>query len=446
MPCPFSSGSLDEFVQSRREVLKSALAVGGMSALSACLDARGMPDVPQGALDEDEIPDRQYAWNDFLPKDPHNNVIFPHHQLILGLEYVGEIVPSNQERERVDKALRSIERAYQRGNGGIAPHRPGGSSAPGILYTIGYSRKYFDRFDDPLPDDLSLPPVEHTLSEIDEPSENADDYDAAMVLTSDHAQVLLSVEQALFGRLDTLNDVPMAGTFSGIFDVVERRSGFIGPGVPRRELDMDEIHEQSPLGMGFISGFADNQATEGKVAIKEGPFANGTIQHVSRLQLALEQWYEEDKETRIDLMFSPQHSEQDVGDVGEFLASDSRLTPEIRDRTARDAQEYGQIGHTQKLAAARDEDFEPLLLRRSEALSIDDESPGFNFTSLQRDIEHFVSVRRAMNGDDFADLPESRNGILDFLTVTNRANYLIPPRSLAALPPPNPTGPATPGG
>lgn len=434
MPCPFSSGSLDLGSFYRRDVLRGALALGGASALSACVDSRGTPDVPRGSDDPESLPDRQYAWNDYLPRDSHGNLIFPYHQLLLFFEYAGDDIPDDAERERVDAALRSIERAYQRGNGGTSPYRPGGSSVPGVLYTLGYSRSYFERFDEDLPAGIDLPSHAAVLTELGEPDERADGHDAAMLLTSDHPQLLLAIELALFGDLDELNGVPMEGTFAGVFEKRERRTGFIGPGVPRRELDMDEIPKRAPLGMGFVSGFSDNQAAESKVAIGDGPFADGTIQHVSRLTLDLDRWYDRDRERRTAQMFSPHHTAEEVGEVGEFLAADSGLTPEIGRRVEEDAAECGVVGHTQKLAAARDENFEPLLLRRSEALSIDGERPGFNFTSLQRSMEHFVRARRAMN--EAPDGVEAdRNGILDYISVRSRGNYLIPPRRLAALPP-----------
>lgn len=437
MPCPFASQSLDLDAFYRRDLLKTALAVGGLSSLTACIEARGAPDVPQGTADRSAIPRRQYAWNEYLPRDPHGNLVFPRHQLILFFDYAGDGTPDPEERERVETALRSLERAYQRGNGGNSPYRPGGTNVPGLLFTLGYSRRYFDRFEADLPADVDLPPVESVLSRIDEPTGRGDEHDAAMVLVSDHVQVLLAVEHALFGRIDELNGVSMADTFVDVFEQRERRTGFIGPGVPRRELEMEEIPQQSPLGMGFISGFSDNQATEDAVAFSGGPFADGTTQHVSRLTLDLERWYEEDDETRVQLMFSTEHTPDDTGKVGELLASDSGLTREMGDDLGGEIDDHGLVGHTQKLARARDEEFEPLLLRRSEAISTGEEKPGFNFTSLQQSVDHFVETRRAMNGDDL-DVETAHSGILDYIEVQSRGNYLVPPRRLAALPPVDP--------
>ena len=59
------------------------------------------------------------------------------------------------------------------------------------------------------------------------------------------------------------------------------------------------------------------------------------------------------------------------------------------------------------------------------------------FTSVQRRIADFVTVRRAMGGEDLA-LDDDRNGILGHVEVRNRANFLVPPREHRALPSPSP--------
>lgn len=447
MPCPFSSGPSDADGRRprdlgrffRRDVLKGALAVGGSAALAACVDETGSSEVARGVETVEAVPERQFAWNDYLSRDQHANTIFPYHQLVLLLSYAAGGTPTADERGAVADAFATLDRAYQRGNGGADPYTPEAFATPGVLYTMGYSTRYFDRFDESLPEDIGLTSAEALLEAVDEDPANADPYDAALVLTSDYAQVLLSIELALFGELSTLNGVAVEGTFEGVFELAERRTGFVGPGVPRRELDREEIHSRAPLSMGFVSGFADNQASEDRVAIGSGPFADGSIQQLSRLTLDLDAWYDLSKPDRVELMFSPDHTVEDVGEVGEFLAADSGLTREMDERMPDHAREEGRVGHTQKLAASRDEDFEPLILRRSEAVSTDDPHPGFNFTSLQRDVEDFVAVRRAMDGDHLdVKVDDDQNGILAYHTVESRGAYLVPPRSKIALPTPRP--------
>ena len=435
MGCPFSNrtGSIERYF--RRDVITMALAAGGFGALAACVEVEGSPDVPMGTSDLDEIPERQFAWNEYLSRDQHHNTVFPHHQVILFLDFVSDGLPTESERNTVAAMFDTIDRAYQRGNGGRDPHHPGGTNTPGLLYTMGYSGSYFERFDEPLPASAGLGDLRTMIEAIDEDPDIADPYDAALVLTSDHAEVLLAIELALYGDIGTLNGVTVEGTFDGILEVAERRTGFVGAGVPRRELDRDDIPSRSPLAMGFVSGFADNQATEDRVAIDEGPFRDGSVQQISRLQLDLDKWYQFSLDERIDRMFSPEHDEADVGEVGQLLASDSGLTVEMDEMLEEHATELGIVGHTQKLAASRDENFEPKILRRSEAVSTDDPHPGMNFTSLQRDIEDFVAVRKAMNGDHLdIDLDKQNDGILAFIEVSNRATFLVPPRSRIALP------------
>lgn len=179
--------------------------------------------------------------------------------------------------------------------------------------------------------------------------------------------------------------------------------------------------------------------------------------HVSRLSLDLDSWYDLPESERVDRMFSPDHTTEQVGQVGKFLASDSRVNEEMAAATERHAEEQSVVGHTQKLARARDDDdFEPKILRRSEAISLDGDDVGMNFTSVQRTIGDFVDTRRAMEfvdddaaagddapsgcpvhdaGTDESDCPVD-SGILSFLETHNRANFLVPPREKRSLPAP----------
>ena len=57
-------------------------------------------------------------------------------------------------------------------------------------------------------------------------------------------------------------------------------------------------------------------------------------------------------------------------------------------------------------------------------------------------ITDFVSTKSAMNGTDVADESAAgqrlNNGILQYMRVERRGNYLLPPRELRALPPAEP--------
>ncbi|ELY86320.1 DUF7405 family protein [Natrinema altunense] len=417
---------------SRRAFVRSAVAIGGASALSACLQREEPEDVPQAALAPDELPDRQHAWNEFLATDDHGNVVPPEHHLLLGLEYVGDgPAEVERERERLEAALRTLERAYKRGNEGLA-------------FTIGYGPNYFDRFDTDLPDGVDLPEPE-ALAPIEDPQ--LDEYDALVHLASDYGHVTLSAEEALKGDLDELNGLEVEGSLTGVFDVAERRTGFIGRGLPADNQagvsgipDGEPVPEDAPLFMGFKSGFRKTQASEDRVTIGEGPFAGGTTIHLSKIQLHLHQWYEQDsRDQRVAKMFSPTHAEDGLVEGAGHNLGDSSRVAEVGGSAADDARNEGTVGHAQKAARAR-EDGAPIILRR-DFDSTDDDRAALHFLSLQRSIEDFVTTRRAMTGSDLTEgsvNSRTNNGILQYISVRNRANYLVPPRDRRALPAPNP--------
>jgi hypothetical protein len=437
----------------RREFAKAALVIGGSSALSACLD-RELPVIgggeaasseddpspadrhhPQGT-DPSTLPRRQHAWNEYLVHDPHGNTVLPQHQLLLFLDYAGAGTPTDEERATVAAAFGTLERAHQRGTGGDLS----AVVNEGLLFTVGYSRAYFDRFDDALPEGIGLQRPASVLEAVGESTEKAEDYDALVVMGADYGSILLGAEQALFGELDRLNGVPVEGTLDGVFEHAERRTGFVGKGLPHERIDDDRISESAPQSMGFKSGFKDNQATEERVTIGAGPFAGGTTQLASRLHIDVDAWYDREAPERVHHMFSPEHTPEEVGEVGEELAADSNISDETAAETDDHAERYGVVGHTQKTARARDEEFRARILRRSEGNATDvaaDGTVALNFTSVQRRLEAFVETRQAMNGDDL-DVDAHHNGIVPFLETASRATFLLPPRRHRALPTPRP--------
>ena len=417
---------------SRRAFVRSAVAIGGASALSACLQRESTADVPQATRSPDDLPDRQHAWNEFLATDDHGNDLPPEHHLLLGLEYVGDgPADAAAEREQLEAAFRTLERAYKRGNEGLA-------------FTMSYGPAYFDRFEADLagvdlPEPTALTPFE---------APQLDEYDALLHLASDYGHVTLSVEEALTGDLETLNGIDVEGTFDGVFKVADRRTGFIGRGLPADNQsgvvgipDGDPVPEDAPMFMGFKSGFGGNQATEDRVTIQDGPFAGGTTIHLSKLRLHLDQWYDQDsREQRVAKMFSPTHADDDLVDgAGHNLGGSSRVT-EVSGDAAEVARSEGTVGHAQKAARAR-EDGEPIILRR-DFDSTDDDQAATHFLSLQRSIDDFVTTREAMTGTGLVERSSvgrrTNNGILQYLTVHSRANYLVPPRERRSLPAPTP--------
>jgi hypothetical protein len=414
----------------RRAFVKAAVAIGGGSALSACLD-RGGVDVPRGPDDPDAtLPESQHAWNEFLPTDDAGNNHHPRHRVLLALDYGGE-APTADERETVEAALQGIERAYER-------------SSDGLLTTISYSPYYFARFDDPLPESVDLPEPE-ALASFEDP--DADDIDALVHLASDHAEVLLGAEEALKGEVSTLNGVAQPeSALTDVFSVRERRTGFVGDGLPADHQavdgvpDSEPVPEDAPLYMGFKSAFEGNQPTEERVTIQSGPFSGGITQHLSKIELNLQQWYEQDsRDQRVSKMFCPHHAANDVVEGTGTNLGDTAQMDDCGDPTDT-ARTSGVVGHGQKMVDVRDDDA-PIILRR-DFDSTDGDRAGLHFLSLQRAISDFVRTREAMNGEAVAEHSavgqRTNNGILQYMNVSRRGNFLVPPRSLRALPPANP--------
>lgn len=417
---------------SRRAFVKSAVAIGGTAALAACLDRQGELDVPQGPDDLSSLPSSQHAWNAFLSTDDHGNDVAPRHHVLLLLNYARDGQPSQEDRTTVESAFQGLERAYQRGN-------------DGLLFSVGYSAGYFERFTESLPESVDLLEP-RALAPIEEPE--LDRQDMVVHLASDHAQVVLAAEEALFGNEATLNGVELDTDLSDLFERADRRTGFVGDGLPADNQDVvgipdsKPVADESPLFMGFKSGFKKNQASEDRVTIPEGPFAGGTTMHVSRIRLNLDQWYEQDdRYQRVAKMFCPAHAEQGaVEGTGANLGDGSDLTERCADRTSEMARNHGMVGHSQKSARAR-KGGSPIIIRR-DFDSTNGGEAGLHFVAVQRAISDFVDTREAMNGSDVAEESavgrRTNNGILQYMSVKRRGNFFVPPRELRALPPARP--------
>jgi len=438
MPSAWDPDDLDAYhAVDRRTFLKAAVAIGGTSALSACLDRFGDDPIPTGVDDPSTLPGRQHAWNDRVDRDDAGNVELPRHQTFLYLTLPGDGPPSADDREAVESAFATLDRAFER-------------SADGLLYSVGYSPAYFDRYDESLPASVDLPPPRR-LSNFEDPT--FDDQDALLHLASDRAEAVLAAEEGLTGETETVNGEDVDSPLTDALAVDDRRTGFFGTGMPADAADETDltgipsdnpIPDESPLFMGFKAGFAGNQATESYVTIDDGPFAGGTTKHVANLRQSLDDWYvEQNYAERVQELFSPGHDADDLIDgVGENLGDDSRVDQFVDDLEDH-AREFGRVGHAQKAARAnRDDDGNVRLLRRH-VESTDDDVASLHFPSLQQGISAFEAVREAMNGADLTDNPAIRqrinNGILEYVFVTHRGNFLVPPRELRALPPARPS-------
>ena len=432
----------------RREFCKAAVALGGIAGLSACLDADGdegdetaaLSGVPAG--DPDTVPARQHAWNDVLERDEDGNVVAPTHHVLRGLSVSPDLAAAiensdtaavSDARDRFSEALTDIEHAFEWSN-------------EGLLFTVGYAPGYFDRFDHGHdgPAGVDLPePV--ALTSLEDPE--FDTADVLVHLASDSPEAVLAAEEALFGEESAANGEPITDV-TDLFEPVDRRTGFLGPGLPREHRDVQgvpddaPIPEEAPLFIGFKNGFAGSQAPEDRVTIAGGPFAGGTTEHVSTLQTQLNAWWDQENHSqRVKKMFSPTHADEErVGEWGEKLGSTPGVV-DLPEDAVEFAREEGVVGHAQKAARARDDDGTPPLLRR-DFPTTDDDHTGLHFLTLQESIADFVRVREAMTGADLAG--ESgvgsrlNNGILQYVFVRRRGNYLVPPRSHRSLPDPQP--------
>ncbi|WP_254767708.1 DUF7405 family protein [Salinilacihabitans rarus] len=417
--------------RSRRAFVRAAVATGGSAALAACLGGEQSVDAPPGVADPDSLPERQHAWNDTLRTDEDGNVRPPAHHVFLGLSLTRD--PDATARETVATALRAVERATAR--------RP-----DGVLFTLGYTPAYFDRYDAAL-DAVALPEPDPIVVLAAESDVTVDANDALLHLASDDAATVLAVEEALFGDRERLNGRSPSASLDGVFERTDRRTGFVGPGLPAaRQEGLDgvpagePVPEAAPFFMGFRSGFRESQATEDRVTIREGPFAGGTTQHFETLELDLEGWFEESThENRVARLFSPDHAEREsVGEYGDRLGTDAGAAA-VADEAHDHAREHGIVGHAQKVARAR-EDGEPALLRR-DVNTTDGDVAGLHFVSLQRELAAFTRARRAMVGAEFRRHgvgPRQGNGILRYVRLRRWGSYLVPPRRHRALPRPDP--------
>jgi hypothetical protein len=412
----------DDESLSRRDYLRGLVALGGTTGLAACLDSTDTEPIPTGT--PEERPPRQHAWNDALRTDESGNHRLPEHHVLVPLRLAAS--PDDAASAQVEAAFRSLERAY-----GYAPD--------GLLFAVGYSAAYFSRTgaaSAPIPSPRALTPIE---------SPEFDEFDAVVHLASDRPAAVLEAEEALFGAVESPNGTEMEATLSGVFRRgAPRRTGFIGAGLPAEHTDVEGVPESIPRDapslMGFRSGLRGTQAPEDRVTIREGPFEGGTTVHVSSLSLQLHTWFEQDSHRqRVAKMFSPEHAaEGQVGAVGEKLGSATGLADTTMADVESDARSNGVVGHAQKAATARDDDGTPPLLRRDFS-TVDGDMPGVHFVSYQRSIDEFVRVREAMTGRDIAGEGVGQrlnNGILQYVFVRRRGNYIVPPRSKRALPRP----------
>ena len=406
---------------SRRGVIKQAAGLASAAGLSGCARVLsrasgtrtdlGLPPNPYAGL-----PARQHAQNAFLRKDGAGNPVVPRHHAVLLLNL--DVDPSKRAARTAERAMRTVESAYDWSPGGL-------------FHMLAWGSGYFSRVGA-----LDAAPVRspRVLSRTDEPK--LQEFDAALVLSSDVPSHLIATESALFSDRRRLNSHPVEHRLGEVFSIAGRRTGFIGKGLPVAHTDAEGIPddppltEQAPMFMGFRSGMKRTQATEDSVTIDSGKFAGGTTAHLVHHQQSLMDWFEDfNPDGRVARMFSSEFSPEEVAAFTDGVP--------FSDAVREHASEHGVVGHHEKVARVR-RDGKPLLLRR-DFNTTDGGHVGVHFLSLQRSLDDFAETRKSMNGWYLRDNSEAisdqkNNGILQFITVVSRANFYVPPRNRRAFP------------
>jgi hypothetical protein len=545
MDCPHHDTGDDESDDDReridrREFVKAALAIGGTGALASLADRVGLtPTFAGGAGGASNPPpgdeggengrspitaavrhNRQHAWDAFERRTASGNTAPPSDSLLLLLDYDHDGPPAPAHRRQVEGALRGIERRF--------PWGP-----EGALFTMAYSGAYFERFEaDPPPGAAPAPPaaVARLSEAVTGEAVEAETADAVLVLASANAANLLAVEAALWGEEVTVGDatVSFEATFEGVFarpvSFPQRRVGFAGKTLDRERygrLFGVDVPETAPLSMGFVAGFDASVPEEDAVTLTRGQrfpgpgidsddvptdrpyvdadavgardpgvFAQGTLKHLSLLELDLESWYDRDGDERRHRMYSPYHTAAETGPTGRRLTDpdddDAEEDPgaeaavvddDVPDPPARpdDGPGYAdhapetatdgtaltggepRVGHSQKTARARydldgDGGLEQPVLRRDwDAIGPvgpgGDPRPAYHFNVPVRFEESIFSLLEATYNVEFTSLdgridhdapaasPAGSGGIAPFVRARRRGNFLVPPVTVRALPP-----------
>jgi hypothetical protein len=402
---------------SRRGLLQRVAAASGLASLAGCSGLLGggrsapVADLGPNPL-ADSLPRRQHAWNGALPTDGDGNPLAPRHYRVFLLDLDQE--PSESSAETVERAMRTLESAYEWGSNGL-------------FHVLAWGTTFFDRLGA-----LGDSPIRRpkAISRTDDP--DLLDFDAALFLATSVPSHLSAVESAMFGSRSTIGGETVEARLGDVFSVRARRTGFIGEGLPAEHAVVEgvpvDIPGDAPMFTGMFSGRAGTQASEDRVTISEGPYEGGTTMHVSHLRESLDAWWRLAEDERVSRMFSSEFSSEDIPDLGQSVP----FADAVRDHAGE-----GAVGHWEKVRRVR-EDGEPLILRR-DFNTTDSGQAGVHFLAFQKSLADFVKTRDAMNGwwlrEEHPDLTDSaNNGLLEFIKVTSRANFYVPPREDRVFP------------
>lgn len=371
--------------------------------------------------------------------------------------------PGRREQQRLEAALHAVETAY--------PYSPSG-----VFVLVAYGMPYFRTYIDSKIFDAHLPRMADTPDAADAnaapalldavrfpgdpPSTLLEANDLVFHLRSDVLENLQDVQRALFERSGRLAGQPAeAADISDLFHITSIRTGFVGPGLPRRMAQQARlapatlIPEAAPLFMGFTSSQQSGQAREEAVSFDGQPdplvrplttaqpgdyFAGGTALHLSHLLEDLDRWYALPYTERLTRMF---HFNVPAA-AGEVTLQTMWLNPNT---TEIDAQQRQVIGHNEAVQrGSRTREGQALLLRVDfntlDALDVAGggrSTPGVHFLAFSPGSWIFHRSRTSMADPALAahyGIAATAYGINDFMHATRRQNFLVPPRVHRAFP------------
>ena len=238
----------------------------------------------------------------------------------------GDKAALNRAQERLDKALAAVEAIY--------PLYP-----DGILIQVAYGLPYFREFIPKAVADKLMPrviengkPGDWAITDaIKYPKDPArlvlEQNDISFHFKSDYGDHISEVMRALFEPgPQTLNGIPTEDVYVGdLFTLTSIRRGFAGHGMPRvmaQRLGIpgaDKIPPGAMLFMGFTSSHVHGLAQGTLPSFETIPgytdqtpdsyFANGTMMHLSHIEIDLEGWYGLDHPGRLQRMFHARRTE-----------------------------------------------------------------------------------------------------------------------------------------
>jgi hypothetical protein len=434
-----------------------AAAGGSAAALHMGLAAAEQPFRPDASALPSGLPAGQYQIADYgvrVEADPESGVavIMPPVWNVVVTARLAR-APGLREQRRLEAALRAVEAAYS--------YSPAGAFALvayGLPYLRSYVRARVWEAHMPRMAESGAPVLLDAVRFAgDTPATILESNDVALHLRSDTLDHLADIARAVFHGSGSLAGRPApAADLSDLFHVTSVRTGFVGPGLPRRMAEQarlavaPKIPAGAPLFMGFASTQRLGQAQEQAVSFDGRPnplvppstsaragdyLAGGTALHISHLLEDLDAWYALPYEERAARMFHLYA----ITPEGRVAVQTQWLNPNL---SQLDAQRNHLIGHNEAVQrGSRTPEGQALQLRvdfnTMDALDAAGPRPGVHFLAFTPGSEIFHRSRKAMSAADLAGryaVPARSNGINSFIRATRRQNFLVPPRRHRAFP------------